>query len=190
MRTCILGWGSLIWDTRPEFDEQREPWQSDGPTLKLEFSRVSKSRLGALTLVIDPNNGAPCRVQYAESKRRDPEDAICDLRCREGTIRQHIGFTFLDGSRSHGRNQEALLSIREWAKAKQFDVVVWTDLPSNFAEKAKVPFQLDHACAYLQELPADGKAKGAEYIWRAPECVVTPLRTHLQTVPWFKSPVE
>ena len=45
---AILGWGSLLWDTRPEFDEQHEPWRHDGPEIKVEFSRVSQSRRGAI----------------------------------------------------------------------------------------------------------------------------------------------
>ena len=68
MRIAILGWGSLLWDKRAEFDwfeKQYEQWQCDGPTLKLEFSRVSESRGNALTLVLDTdmpprfNVGAP-----------------------------------------------------------------------------------------------------------------------------------
>ena len=33
-RIAILGWGSLIWDKRPEFDEKHAPWEDDGPALK------------------------------------------------------------------------------------------------------------------------------------------------------------
>lgn len=50
LRIAILGWGSLLWEGGQEFDTWHGPWQYDGPTLKLEFSRVSKKRLGALTL--------------------------------------------------------------------------------------------------------------------------------------------
>ncbi len=116
---AILGWGSLLWDSRPEFDEQHESWQHDGPEIKLEFSRVSQSRRGALTLVIDPKNGTPCRVAYAISKRRDPEDAICDLRCREGTTRSNVGFLFVNGSRQpQSRDPNSLEAINAWAKRR------------------------------------------------------------------------
>ena len=62
MKIAILGWGSLLWDNQPEFDRWHESWQYDGPRLKLEFSRVSKSRLRALTLVIDEIYGTPAVV--------------------------------------------------------------------------------------------------------------------------------
>jgi hypothetical protein len=28
---AILGWGSLLWEDRPEFDEWHDNWRSDGP---------------------------------------------------------------------------------------------------------------------------------------------------------------
>lgn len=90
-KIAILGWGSLLWDIRPEFDEYHELWQFDGPDLPLEFSRVSSSRKGALTLVIDEANGATCRSAYALSTHREPDEAIADLRCREGTLMRHRG---------------------------------------------------------------------------------------------------
>ena len=146
MRICILGWGSLIWDVRPEFDAHHRKWQFDGPTLKLEFSRVSESRHGALTLVIDPAHGARCRIAYAESTRKNPDDAICDLRSREGTVLRHIGAMFLDGSRLQGGSEDTLNAIRIWGQEKKFDVVVWTNLPANFQEKTGMPFSVDAAC--------------------------------------------
>jgi hypothetical protein len=42
---AILGWGSLIWDSKhpraPEFDKWHEAWMDNGPRIKLEFSRIS-----------------------------------------------------------------------------------------------------------------------------------------------------
>src|SRR5256885_15588809 len=58
-KIAILGWGSLLWEGGADFDRHHEDWQFDGPTLRLEFSRMSPSRLGALTLVIDPLHGSP-----------------------------------------------------------------------------------------------------------------------------------
>jgi len=185
-RIAILAWGSLIWERWPDFDTHRNDWLEDGPTLSIEFSRISSTRHGALTLVLDARNGSPCQVGYARSRRSDPEDTICDLRCREGTVWRHIGYVFVDGSRQHGRNPDFMQSIREWAQERSFDVVVWTDLPSNFEEKRGKPFSVDSAVAYVQGLKAEGKAKAAEYVWRAPPFVETPLRAALQAKPWFR----
>ncbi|MGH6871766.1 MAG: hypothetical protein ACREHE_09680 [Rhizomicrobium sp.] len=187
MRICLLGWGSLLWDdSHPEFDEQHEEWKFDGPPLKLEFSRISKTRKGALTLVIDPVYGSLCNAAYAMSKRVHPDDAICDLRCREGTVLKKIGYMFLDSSREpNGRDKDTKESIRSWALLKKIDVVVWTDLSGNFAEIGK-SFSLESARAHLQNLTPEGKAKAAEYVWRAPKFIDTPLRQLLQKEPWFQ----
>ena len=118
MKIAILGWGSLLWDHNADFDSQHNQWLLDGPELKLEFSRVSQSRCQALTLVIDSQNGELCRVAYTFSKRKDPEDAICDLQSREGTTRKNIGFYFCDGSRRQCRDANSLKAIAAWCAVK------------------------------------------------------------------------
>lgn len=186
MHIAILGWGSLLWDERPEFGDHHTPWEFDGPELKIEFSRVSRTRGGALTLVIDPSNGAVCRVAHARSKRREPEDAICDLRSREGTTRSNIAFYFADGSRSQSKDPATLTAVQAWAAAKTIDVVVWTDLTSNFDKVCGRSFTVENALSHVGTLDVQAKSGAAAYVWRAPEFVVTPLRTALQSQPWFK----
>jgi len=189
---AILAWGSLIWDDRwPAFDDQRGEWLDDGPVLPLEFSRVSKTRNGALTLVIDPDNGDDCKVMYAMSRRRNAADAIADLRDRESTIMDHIGFYF--AQEPERKCVPAVPdAIPAWAKTKQLDVVVWAGMPSNFPAKNAVKkgekFSIDAAIAHLQTITPEGKAAAATYLWRAPGLVVTKLRTRLQAEPWFSTP--
>ena len=79
-----------------------------------------------VTLAIDPVHGAHYRIAYAESTRKNSDDAICDLRSREGTVLRFIGAMFLDGSRLQGGDEATLEAIRVWAREKKFDVVVWT----------------------------------------------------------------
>ncbi len=190
MKIAILAWGSLIWDDNwPEFDKQRGEWLKDGPILPLEFSRVSASRDKALTLVIDTVNGKDCSVMYAESKRTNPDDTIADLRDREGTIMKHMGFHF---AKDPARKCVPPVppSIPVWASSKKIEVVIWAGMPSNFFEKnavkARTEFSVEAAVAHLQKITLKGKAAAAEYVWRAPELVVTPLRTKLQADPWFE----
>jgi len=192
MNIAILGWGSLLWDLRPEFDgfeKQHDAWQYNGPCLRLEFSRISQSRKDALTLVVESEpNGAPCTVAYAMSKRQELEDAICDLRCREGTTVANIGvYRSTDPVKSPDHQPEAISAIQSWAIEKKFEAVVWTNLVSNFEEKSKTKksFSVAEAVIHLQSLTPEGKSKAAEYIWRAPAFIQAPLRTALQTDPWF-----
>jgi cation transport regulator ChaC len=111
MKVAVLGWGSLLWDCRPEFDEQCGTWQFDGPVLPLEFSRVSQGRDDALTLVIDEQYGQQCKIAYRLSKRKLHEDAIADLRCREGTTLRSIGVYLLGGENGETPSPKALHSI-------------------------------------------------------------------------------
>lgn len=186
-KMAILGWGSLLWDNNAEFDAQHNEWVFDGPELKIEFSRVSESCGRALTLVIDTKNGAPCRVAYTFSRRKDPEDAICDLRTREGTSRKNIGFYFLDGSRQQSRDLAAAESISAWAKSKGIDVVVWTDLESNFKEKSKFgqEYSVESAISHVAALDAEGRARAIEYVQRTLSFVDTPFRNAVRKQPWF-----
>lgn len=184
-RIAILGWGSLLWDISDKgFDDQHEDWKLDGPTLKLEFSRKSTSRLNALTLVIDPIHGQECHVAYSLSKRSSLDEAIADLSAREKTKNESVGFAFADGSHRNGRDSSSIDGISQWAKDQSIDVVIWTDLPGSFSGVPKHEF-VKAAVDHVQRLPAEGKVKVAEYVWRAPDFVVTPLRIVLQSEPWF-----
>jgi hypothetical protein len=185
-RIAILGWGSLLWDeSHKDFDERHEDWKFDGPVLKLEFSRKSVSRGNALTLVIDPAHGQECQVAYAMSKRTDPEEAIADLCAREKTREKYIGCCFADNSRGQCRDPNSIDVICQWAKHKSIDVVLWTDLPGSFDVVPKRDF-LNAAVNHVQQLPPEGKAMAAEYVWRAPDFIATPLRERLQAEPWFR----
>ena len=185
MKIAILGWGSLLWEGGPEFDRWHTDWMLDGPTLKLEFSKISDTRLGALTLVIDDEHGTSNIVAWCLSKRTNLQDALCDLRAREGTALDKIGQLVLSPQTEKLVAAHQPEPMEAWAGARELDAVVWTALESNFKKRRKHAFSVAAATAYLQSLPADAKAKAAEYIWRAPDIVKTPLRTAMQVPPWF-----
>lgn len=172
---AILGWGSLLWDARPDFDVLHDQWREDGPVLKIEFSRISKSRSDALTLVLDPVNGAANQVAYCVSKRPDLLQARQDLKSREGTTLKNIGFIGANEEK-YSRDPESMDSITAWASVKKLIGVVWTDLPSNFVEKTGEPFSPERALAYLDALDDEGTKAALEYIRKAPCSIRTPLR--------------
>jgi len=121
---------------------------------------------------------------------------MCDLRAQEGTTLDNIGRATIAPEGRALNGSLAQDAIATWGRAKNLDAVIWTDLKSNFQEETKQPFSLDAAISHLKTLTPEGKVKAAEYIWRAPEFVKTPLRTALQKEPWFseaestKSPTE
>jgi hypothetical protein len=185
MKIAILGWGSLLWEKGGAFDQWHGEWQRGGPFLKLEFSRISRRRLGALTLVIDDEHGTPTVVSWCLSKRKTVDDAICDLRCREETTIDKIGRIVIpgrSGSASGGGTEDALVA---WTRSKNLDAVIWTALKSNFRQKQNQSFSLEAALSYLKVLDPQAKSRAAEYVWRAPDFVKTPLRSELQREPWF-----
>lgn len=184
---AILGWGSLIWDPRDDFKKYIGTWEDDGPILPIEFSRISKSRKGALTLVIDPDNGSQVRTKYTLSKRKNPEDAVCDLRTREGTIIRHIGLIDLEKDFYRGHWGFVIDKIKLWATEKQLRAVVWTDLPSNYTEETGDIFKPDNAIKYLKNIPnKEGQQASVDYIKNAPHCVNTPFRREVTQDQWFK----
>jgi len=67
-----------------------------------------------------------------------------------------------------------------WAATNAIDVVVWTDLQSNFQKTCGKPFTVEAALAHLHTLGEKEKSGAAEYVWRAPEFIKTPLRTALE----------
>ena len=186
MKHVILGWGSLLWDEGRFPLRLKSEWDSDGPSLPLEFSRVSQTRNGALTLVVDPGNGENCQSSFALLARKHLHDVICDLRCREGTVLRRIGFvdTVSDAQRSNVHSDLAGV-LRNWAQERGFSSVVWTDLPSNFNKRDRGQFSVEAATRYLKGLDTDGVRKAREYIKRAPESVSTPLRRHLEKFEWW-----
>lgn len=133
-RIALLGWGSLLWDEdkNKEFDTWHEPWQCGGLTLKIEFSRISKSRCDALTLVIDPENGVPVPVCWSLSRRSTINEAVEDLRCREG---RRIGWW--GGGKSRGFDEDSISTIEAWAAEHNLDGVVWTDFLQQFCKQER-----------------------------------------------------
>jgi hypothetical protein len=186
MRIAILGWGSLLWDQRPAFDAQHESWQDDGPEFNLEFSRISaKTRAGALTLVVDDEHGALCRVAWCLSRRATIDEAAADLREREGTILRRIGRLHVATGRISPREIQPPSSLIAWARSRGLDGVVWTGLPSNYQAETGRPFTVADALSYLQNLEAAGQREAVAYVQQAPDFIATPLRTTLLQDDWF-----
>jgi hypothetical protein len=174
---AILGWGSLLWDPDADFDSQHGDWQKGGPTLKIEFSRISTTkRPGVLTLVIDEVNGSPVPVSWCLSKRGSVAAVQKDLREREGTKADDIKVIRVDEPHGPFPAGSVEATIADWAKQNSLTAVVWTGLRSNF-QQTNSDFTPAAALTYLKGLKTARKNKAVEYIRNAPAFVQTAFRT-------------
>ena len=73
-------------------------------------------------------------MAWCLSKRESIERAIADLRSREGTTNENIGYV-----RIAEQPHEIEDSIVDWARKTKLDAVVWTALKSNFREEVILP---------------------------------------------------
>lgn len=183
MKTAILGWGSLVWDPRDL--RAAADFAPNGPLLPIEFCRVSRD--GRLTLVIDETYGAVCTTYSAPSAFRTLDEAIDNLRLREGTHASAIGAVEAASGGTRGATQghpQAVAAIAAWAASNGYDAAIWMALRSNFDEfdKGGEPFSVMAAVRYLKALEArDGEAFtcALKYIRQAPDEVDTPVRVEV-----------
>jgi hypothetical protein len=177
-RICVLGWGSLV--NHPEGDasigqtalETVGQWHRDGPTLPLEFSRVSTGK--RLTLVVDSEHGTENQVFTIQSAYSALDDAIENLRLREGrTKRTWIG-RLQKGDL--GASPEAPNAVASWLAGSAYDAVIWTAIPPNFPEVRASTFSVAAALKYLDELRGEDVVKAYRYIIEAPDQIKTALR--------------
>lgn len=182
MRIAIIAWGSIVWE--PRALPYEDDWEHGGPTLPLEFSRVSRNC--RLTLVIDGQDGMQCATRYALSNRAALSDAIADLRDREGTLWSRIGYVDLasgtDSSAEYAQPPGTFDVIAQWCKRHAFESAVWTALCPSFMKEIGKDFSVVAATCHISSLPAQAKKAAIEYFNKAPEEIVTPLREHLAHV--------
>ncbi|RBP05151.1 hypothetical protein DFR50_13640 [Roseiarcus fermentans] len=183
MKVAVIAWGSLIWE--PDALKVADAFTAQGPLLPIEFCRVSTAgvRKDILTLVIDPDDGTLCKTYAAPSAFVSLEEAIDNLRDREGTPARTIGFVDLaSGKRGEAAvesHPEAIETIAAWAEASGYDAAIWTALASNFDDRVGEPFSITAAIAYLEKLErqdAETFAAALAYIRNAPPEVDTAVR--------------
>lgn len=183
MRIAFLGWGSLTWDKKclkVARSSDGVGWYKDGPFLPIEFARISRD--GRLTLVLY-SEVEPVQVLWCYTDVDNLNDAIENLRNREGASKKNIGFYLLKDNTSRCNVvSSALNEIKKWAVTKDLDAVVWTDLPEKFKINNIIKeFNGDNVIEYLlHNLKGDRKLKAKEYIEKAPEQVITKIRKRVE----------
>ena len=186
MKIAILSWGSLIKTGKLRNLQIQGDFQSGGPMLPIEFSRISQTgnRSGCLTLVIDEKNGVHVPTQYAVSSLVHLDWALGNLRFVENiSLKYSVGYVNLISGTERGWAREnhphAVDMIIAWGKRMEFDGVIWTGLLSNFEKVLSTPFTVDAAVNYVRNLPASVRENAMEYIKDAPAEIITPVRSIL-----------
>lgn len=182
MKIAILGWGSLIWN--PENLSVQGNWTQAQLELPLEFSRISKD--GRLTLVIDPDNGENNKVFYINSGFNNLNDAINNLKEREHTTEQNIGYVNLLAHTSRTHFTAFSENIKQWAERNDYAGVIWTDLICNFNNEYKSPFSVGNAMKYLTRLSGNQKANALKYVSNTNQEINTPLRRKINCSGWLE----
>lgn len=178
MKIAILGWGSLIWDSRKLKYDKQIGWLTDGPKLPIDFSRISND--GRLTLVID-ENAESVKTLYAFSEYRTLDKANLNLAVREGTGIKSIGcynkikVSFVPSDFRFSEN------IQNWADTMDIDAVIWTNLSPNFALKTEKDLTIDNIVSYYNDLNGHQKTLFEEYIRKAPDQIDTQIRKQIMT---------
>jgi len=169
MKIAYLAWGSLKWNPEDLLIKSENSWIYSNLKLPLEFSRISDQGKGRLTLVIDEENGTLNNVWYAHSTTNNVNNAINSLKKREKTTLNNIAYINLKSNKSRIINtpKDIVLNIIEWMKKNNIDVVIWTDLKSNWENIMHTKYNNNKAYDYFKKSVLETRLKQLEYIYKA-----------------------
>lgn len=166
-RIAYLGWGSLLWDST---GLKVYEWERSNLKLPLEFSRASDGGFGRLTLVIDTKNGTENRVWIGETAYKNINTAIKAIRKREHS-KNPKAIAYIDvkkGTKRVTNTPEHIVKrIEDYAKKNGYDVLIWTDLASNWVDIKFCPFTNENAYNFFHFLPIPMQIRVLTYIYQA-----------------------
>jgi hypothetical protein len=142
-------------------------WFTDGPPLPIEFARISADQ--RVTLVTT-TGVVPIPTLWTMLTSPNLDSAILSLAIREGITRkpdhQFIGYCDCKTNATHGRHAEEILA---WAKSKELDAVVWTNLKAGTPSARTIaPLPLEKVLFHLRNLQGKQIDRAEEYIRKAP----------------------
>jgi hypothetical protein len=188
MKIAILGWGSLIWNTgNLEIDKTvgKNGWFDDGPSLPIEFARISKN--DRLTLVIVPGV-ENVQTLYSISSFTELDYAILNLSKREGCNKDKIGYYLSKNDEVFPTKFKCTSEIRNWVnKNEDIEAVIWTNLSKKFKDKIGLDWNEKNVLHYLNSLPFGTKVLAEQYVRRTPIGINTKMRQVIEDeLKWYK----
>ena len=178
MKTAILGWGSLLWQPKDLQFDKEIGWSENGPSLPIEFARISKD--GRLTLVIT-EDVKEVKTYFAISNYETLEEAVLNLAVREGCGREQIG-SYDKSKDTFSKKVFFDKNILEWINNTDIDAVICTNLEEKWDIKNEdgkvIKIVPDERVDYLKKLKNHKRALAEEYIRRTP----TQIETHYRSL--------
>jgi hypothetical protein len=160
-----IAWGSLLWNFKSLKIETE--WTKSNIKFPLNFSRISDSGQGRLTLVID-KTGKMNNVYYARTSFSNLNTAIEKLKTREKTSYKNIGYIHIESNtfRTSLLDDKKIHELINFAKKNKIDGLVWTEIPPNFNEVFGKPYSKENAIEYIESKHENKKLynKILEYI--------------------------
>lgn len=171
-----LGWGSLCWDPRT-LPVQAGHWETDGPALPVEFTRVSQDK--RVTLAITP--GAPETPVLWKPLHLDRLDkAISALADREKIKPANIQYSIGIWSAQQTSHHAQVTAIGSWAAERGIEAVIWTALKPRFKEESDRIPNVEEVIQCLNGLEDEVRATAEQYVRRAPAQIATPYRAVIE----------
>ena len=177
-----IAWGSLLWNFKSLKIETE--WTKSNIKFPLNFSRISDSGNGRLTLVID-KTGEMNNIYYAKTAFSNLNTAIQKLKMREKTSNKNIAFINIasDTFRTSQLDDKKIQELVSFAKKNKIDGLIWTEISPNFDEVFGKPYSKENAIEYIESKHESKRVynKILEYIFLSKIYgnIKTPLSTYL-----------
>lgn len=149
------------------------PWLFNGPQVKVEFLRQSKSN--NITLVLH-ESARPHPSCWATMETTNIDEARESLRLRERTPNiNNIGVWKI------GENSPALITnLETWAGLHQIEAVIWTALPPKYMNKSHIVPTIEQIIDHFRTLKDEELKKAEEYVRKAPRQIATAYRERIE----------
>ncbi|WP_306118874.1 MULTISPECIES: hypothetical protein [unclassified Roseitalea] len=152
-------------------------WETDGPALPVEFTRVSRDK--RVTLAITP--GAPeTAVLWTPLQLDRLDNAISALADRENIKPNNTQYSVGYWSAQRASHHDQVTTIGSWAADRGIEAVVWTALKPRFMdESGRIP-NVEQVIQCLDGLKGEVRTTAEQYVRRAPLQISTRYRTVIE----------
>jgi 1,4-dihydroxy-2-naphthoyl-CoA synthase len=144
-------------------------WQQSNLKLPLEFSRISDKGRGRMTLVIDDINGKNNNIWINYCLEPNVNKAINYLKLREQTSKNNIAYINLRTRKYRIPNTSLhiIKKLVQWATKSGVEVIIWTDLKSNWKQIRGMEYNIRDAFDYYESAQHETQIDIMDYVKKA-----------------------